>query len=84
MSANASWSVDQDLAKAKAYVVAATIWLDKFAFDQSVAGPSQMRFDRLNAGLQERLKEAQNFVRASQPALPASGSVVGLSVRDFR
>lgn len=81
---NASWLVDQDLEKAKAYVVAATVWLNKFAFDRSETGPSKIQFDSLNKEIAAQRREAQQFVQSMQAALPSPGSVVRLSVRDFR
>lgn len=83
---NASWLAEQSLAKAQAYAVAATVWLDCWAFDESLTGPSKMRFDELNRGIAQRLAKAEAFIRTQQASTSSTGTggVVSLSVEDFR
>jgi len=68
---------------ARAYVVAATVWLDVWAFDRDVNGPSELEFSTLNAGIEARRKDAQTFL-ASYGNGSAGGGVSRFSVRDFR
>jgi hypothetical protein len=67
---NAAWKVLQSVDMAQKYAVAATVWLDGFAYDKGLQGPAAMEFARLNEGLQERLKDCQAWLASVNP--PAS------------
>lgn len=83
---NASWAADQSLSKAKAYHVAAMVWLSSWAFDESLTGPSKMRFDELNKQIGAMAAKALSFITSQAPAASSStfGNVVRVSVEDFR
>jgi hypothetical protein len=83
---NASWAADQSLEKARNYHVAATVWLSVWAFDESLTGPSKMRFDELNKQIGANAAKALSFINSQAPAQSSStfGNVVRVSVEDFR
>lgn len=83
---NASWAADQSLAKACNYHVAASVWLSSWAFDESLTGPSKMRYDELNKQIGANAARALSFINSQAPSQSSStfGNVVRVSVEDFR
>ena len=79
---NASWIIDWNVEKAQNYVVAANVWLDVWAFDKSITGPSEMDMQNLNKGIEKRRQQALDFLLSQVAA--GRNEVIHLGVRDFR
>lgn len=77
---NAPWVVENNVAMAKLYAVAAQVYLDVWAFDKSVAGPSEQERASLNKSINGRLQAAQQFVAASR----GGSTYTRFSIEDFR
>lgn len=78
---NASWAVENNVGMAKLYAVAAQVYLDVWAFDKSILGPSEQERASLNRSLQARLQSAQQFVMSNRTG---GGGVIRLSTANFR
>jgi uncharacterized protein YeeX (DUF496 family) len=84
MADNVSWLVEHDLAKAKAFAVAARVWLLVWAFDRSKAGPSEQELASLNKMANDYAQRAEDFVASNNSQSSGRSSVTRLSVRNFR
>lgn len=80
---NSAWMVESSIDMAKAYVVAANVWLIKFAFDRSKTGPSEQDLTSLNRMTRDGMKQAQDFVNATLASQNCGGPTY-LSIANFR
>lgn len=84
MADNASYSEDNSVAKARAYVTACNVWLVMYAFDESQQGNSgtRMRMDSLNRSIRAGMEKAERWI-ANQPASSPATSYAGYSKVDL-
>lgn len=82
---NASYLVDGDIAKCKAFITACIIWMNAFSVAEMRRGASATRMDTAN--VQRQLDTAQKWLASNAPpnfANTDNGSIIGLSVENFR
>ncbi len=79
---NASYVEDGSVAKCKAFITAARVFLHCWAYEESRTDMTAMRFN--TSQLRLDLQEAQGWLERNNGSLAASGGVRQFSVADFR